>query len=410
MEERNAGVTPRAMPSSVMYVLPGPAVDRGVDHALDDVLACGIDGVQIALSYHTGTFLFPLGRRRRVHHGDLGALQFDPDRFPDVGWPFPPPVAPAVTADGGAERVVEGAALRGLHVTAWVVACFHHGLARTRPQLAVRNVYGEPSGAHLCPCEPTVRRYVLALVRSALMLETVHAVHVESLGFLPYDHGWLNPKTAVEPGAEARRALAWCFCPSCTAAAAALGVDVDALRGALRTWLDVVLAALPDGPGASTPMAEALDGQRRKDLEAYLAARTERVVALHEEARAVVVQAGARFTSSLVEAPERLIDEHASDAVRPRVDAIRVRVPREASRRTLARDVAAASAGVNPGTPMYAFVQPGVFTTEAEFDDAVEQVLLAGLKRFSFYELGMLSRQQLAWIRGLGRPWAAPPT
>ena len=396
---------PRAMPRAVMYVLPGAAVDRGVDRALDDALACGVDGIQVALSYHTGTFVFPQGRRQRVHHGSLGALQFEPARVPDVEWPFAPPVDPAVAGDGGADLVVEGALRRELHVTAWLVACFHHALARARPELAVRNVYGEPSGAHLCPVDPTVRRYALALVRSALMLGPVHAVHVESLGFLPYGHGWLNPKAAVEPGAEARRALSWCFCPSCRAAATGAGVDIVALRLALRRWLDDVFEALPDGPGAAIALAEALGEHRREDLARYLAMRTERVVALQRQVRATARRAQARFTTGLVETPERTADENASDAIRPSVDAVRVRVPRSASPRTLTRDLEAASAGVAPGTPIYAFLEPGVFGTEAEFANAVHQALRAGFQRFSFYELGLLSARQLEWIRNLQRPW-----
>ena len=118
-------------------------------------------------------------------------------------------------------------------------------------------------------------------------------------------------------------------------------------------------------------------------------------------------QAGARFSSSLAETPERAEDEDASNAVRPLVDAVRVRVPRHATQRALEREMEAASAGAAQGTPVYAFLQPGLFATEAEFADAVEQALLAGLNRFSLYELGLLSRRQLEWIERRERPWVA---
>lgn len=388
-----------------MYAYPWGLHDAGLDAAFADLATCGIEAVQVATSYHVGAYLNPRARSGPTREGDLGALWVDPGELDAPDWPFPPPVAEEVR-NGAFSRAIAAAARRArirLHV--WVVFLYNHALARSRPELAVRNAWGAPHGAHLCPANPQVRAYAHALTRAALRAYRPESVHVESLSFLPFDYGWLNPKRAVEPETWARTWLGLCFCSHCRARFEAAGVDADGCAAAIRAWLERYLNTLPDGAGTgarSTPLGEPL---LASDLQQLFRVRESLVLTLHQEVLALVHAAEARSSSNLAEQDEPLVYGAAADAVAALVTDVRVKVPAHAGADVeaslLRRAVQFGAVGARP-TRFYPLAD---FDTEAALVDAVARARDAGIESHAFYEYSLLSRRQLTWIERASTIW-----
>lgn len=381
-----------------MYVYPWALYDLGPDAALDAMSASGIDAIQLALSYHIGTYLSPRNPRRRVFFGEHGALYFDANAVHPGGWPFPPPISRMARDPSYASTLLHAADQRNLGVAAWVVYLYNHTLARRLPHLAVRNVYGDRNAAQLYPANPIVQRYALTLTRAVLELGKFQALHVESLEYLPYDYGFLNPKAAVAPSRDAKLLLSLCFCSHCKAMAQAAGVAVDPLVRALRGWIDDHLNRLPDG-------VEHLDTLPLDELQRFMSVREERVLALQRAVLSLATEAGLSVGSSIVEPDDLGVNGQAGDVLRAQVDELRVKLVGGMAADDLGRAVASARHNANDKATVYAFYHLGLFESEAALVGAIELALERGIRHHRFYEFSLLSRRQLEWLSHAQQLW-----
>ncbi|MEX2534782.1 MAG: hypothetical protein WD273_04200 [Trueperaceae bacterium] len=385
-----AGSHPRA----IMYAQPWALYDMGVDKALDELSSCGIDAIQLALTYHVATFLTPRNQHRKVHFGEQGALYFEALEDTAQEWPFPPPVSRLVDRPAYAGTILEAAGSRGVSAIGWVVYLYNHVLAQTHPHLAVHNAYGDVNWAQLCPANPEVRAYALVLTRAALALGQFDRLHVESLSYLPYDYGFLGTKAAIVPGQLARELLGLCFCRHCRAEALACGIDVGRLELAVRKWLEDELNRLPDGRPSETSMGP------QDELHAFTTMREEVVLGLHLQVFELASKAGVRVSSNLAEDVKD--GTQAGFRLRGAVDALRVRVQPDLASEDIERALARVMAGARAQVPVYAFYNLAQFGTQHSFRSAVESAKAAGLSHHGFYEFSILSERQVDWLSGNG--------
>lgn len=396
--------------SAVMYVYPWVLYDEGVGPALAQLSACGIDTLQLAVNYHIATYLVPRGRRRRVWAGEQGALYFDPRDDGSGGWPVAPPVSAVVDRARYLPALLEAAAASGLATIAWTVYLYNHALARQRPDLAVQNVFGDPSQAQLCPAHPAVRRYALDLTAATTGLGAFDGIVCESLSFLPYGYGFLNLKAAVRPSARSRLLLGLCFCEHCCAAARDAGVDVDALAIDVRRAIDDDLAGQPDRAQPADADEDWSDHAFGGRLRALLDARTEQATALHLEVLRVAEAAGLALGSTAVEVADERVSGVASRMIKPRLDELRIEVSADTSVTAIEAMARAAQADAPDGTPVYALYQLSGYDSASSFVGAVERAREAGIRRFRFYEYGLLTHRQLAWLRHARHLWSRDDT
>lgn len=389
-----------------MYAYPWAIHDLGLDRSLDEMRSYGIDAVQLALSYHAASYISPRNPRRRVYAGDLGALQFEPSDHVDMRWPFAPPVADHARDAEHIPSLLHACDVRGMDVIAWVVYLYNHSIARAHPTLTVRNVFGDLNGAQLCPSNPLVRDFALALTRSVLLLGRFAGFHAESLSYLPFDYGLWNLKSAIVPDAEARHLLSLCFCQHCVAAAGTLGIDVDLVSSTVRGRLDTVLNGLADGGGRALGSGP-FGGSSESALDAFCAFRAARVVSLHREVFGIAGEAGCFVSTNSVEQEQVLANGSAPQKLRPLVDAVRIRIRSGCSSATIRDDIAEATAGAPARAPVYADYQMAVFATEKQFHASVEAAVDAGLVHHRFYEFSQLSERHTAWLRHGQRLWGS---
>ena len=256
-----------------IYSYPWDLADEGLDAALDNIQhVAGLNDVALATSYHTATYFLPHNPVRKLYYGEDGMVLFQADPKKYESTTIRPRVSEVVDRPDYLERQAERIRERGMSLTAWIVYAYDHYLARTYPALAQQDALGNRHLSHLCVGAPDVRRYFLALTEDIVSRLHPDAVHIESLNFLPFGHGFSNPKvlTPITPWCSFLMGL--CMCDHCIAAASEDGVDGEALRSDVAKFLNAELPKLPSqaevvAPVSPTRLAAAFGGQLRPFLE-----------------------------------------------------------------------------------------------------------------------------------------------
>lgn len=159
---------------------------------LDEVSKAGVTELRLALAYHGGRLLLPRNRRHLVYEQHESAIYFEPDRSrygtlqPAVG-----PHTEAVSA------FLQAAERRRFPVRAWLVLCHNDWLGRHHPAVCIRNYRHEAYSYALCPAQPDVQEYIVALVAEAAGLPGVTGLDLEALSFMGYEHNSLHDKRAI---------------------------------------------------------------------------------------------------------------------------------------------------------------------------------------------------------------------
>lgn len=364
------------------------------DAELAPALAPWIGGLTVAAAYHRARDVTPHGRTRVTFRHD--GVHFPPDEA-FAGLRLVPPLQPGADAEP-LRRLREQTADRGAKLHGWGVFLHNTTLGLAHPDLTQENCFGEHAApADLCPAQPDVRAYSVALAR-AIARQGVDSVVAESLHYGTFGHGYHHERCFVELGAAAEYALGLCFCDACRAAIPE--VDADAARAQALRLVDGVLAG---GPPA----------ERLPDLvRAYGLARTAVVTSLVAEVAQAVADEGSRLVFlDLTGAAKGYADgmpagaPAAEDAWRIGVEpaAIGAVVPgyavlayaRETDR--IALDVAAYRAMLGDDVTLRAVLRPGRPDTDSAEHLAakVKQSLAAGADAVDFYHYGLVTRPVL---------------
>ena len=265
--------------------------DEGVDAVLDNVQSrAGLGGITVAAAYHEGRDIFPHNPRHKVRFLESGAVFFppDPEHWRDVR--LRPPVSEVA---GVFPALVAAAGSRGVSVHAWTVFLHNGALAAEHPDCAPENAFGDRYVTDLCPAHPDVRAFAVALAADVGGLG-VASISAESLHFHALEHGYAHERYFVPLGPVARYLLGLCFCSHCLDAAAALGVDGEAVRRFARVELERVFEGAGGEPAEELhrTLVGAFAGG---ELVGYLEAREETVASLTADVAAAARAGGATF-------------------------------------------------------------------------------------------------------------------
>ena len=391
--------SPMPSPSVSIYAYPWDLHDEGLETASEQLVGCGFNTVHLAFTYHLGTYLLPRNPVRSVYYGNAGAVYFQPELSLYADGAPRPPVAEMVDRNPGymSELV---AALRGagLKIRAWAVYCYNHALGTAFPRLAKVDALGNAYLAQLCVGNPQVRAYARALTRDIAKNYEVDGLLVETLGYMDYSYGFLNPKTAVEPSPRAAFLLGLCFCPGCRDAGLAAGIDVDRLQREVATWLRGHLNRLPDDEEAAMSTDEewqeaAFEGE----LAAFVAVRSK--VAASLLAEVLDMFSDIRRDGVLECVNFGGIEEAEARALRLRLDERRIGIAPGAEVATLRKRFEEVRQTYGRDTKVIAAFYPVVLCTEDGFGEALASARAAGADGFRVYNYGLLTERQLSWLR-----------
>ncbi|NJM92338.1 MAG: hypothetical protein HC861_06670 [Rhodospirillaceae bacterium] len=256
-----------------------------VHHELDIRDRAGLNGINLATSYHSGRFLQPRSPRRKSYFPEDGTIYFQPDPQLWADHAIVPTVADLVTEGGDVLRdLIRERDRTGLSVSCWTVALHNTRLGMLHPGACVRNAFGDPYYYSLCPNHRDVRRYVVTLVRDLTHNYRPDIVQLESPGFMGYGHGYHHEKDGVGLTAEDDFLLSLCFCEACVQRASLSKVDARAAQRTVRRWIEESLARavpMPRWPDFAQRGVDAFHGH--PEVEAYVRWRFEPVTSLVAE-------------------------------------------------------------------------------------------------------------------------------
>jgi hypothetical protein len=379
-------------PLRTLFTYPWDLDDDGLERALDVIQEDGrLNGVSLAVAYHVATYFLPHNPRRKIWAGDDGMVLFVPQGPAWARTKLRPQVGRLVQGKDWLPRIVEAIKKRGLHFTAWTVYFYNHYLARTFPEAARRDALGNVHPAQLCPANPDVRAYALALTEDVARFRP-DAFYLESLSYLPFGYGFSNAKVLTPLTPRAEFLLGLCFCEHCLRAAGK-GLNAARFQATVASWLEDKLPRMPTEADRVSVDDEWLDTAFDSRLQHFLAARAEVATSLYEDVvRTIRTHGDVRVESDL-----------ATQAGMPRSGLVPRRVNGVTDRLGVGVPVGpdavkAARQEVAADRVLLANIQPAHLGSEADAERTVRQVRAAGVDGFTFYNYGLIRLEQLHWI------------
>jgi hypothetical protein len=371
-----------------MFVYPWDLQDEGAAEIATRLVGAGLNAVSVATAYHAGKFLRPHGLNGRVIFPEDGTVYFrpDPSRYGRLQ-----PQAARMVADHNALASLAGNA-PDLHVTAWTVGLHNSRLGAIHPDLACQTPFGDVLVNALCPSQPEVRRYLVALCLDTAAQPGVREIAIETPGFQTYRHGHHHEFELIDLPPAAETLLGTCFCPACLARAREAGLDGQALAAQARQALDAFfadeVATLPD------PKADA-------DWAALQTLRANTVTSLIVEIRASLSRDIVLSVIPSVQTPNSLSWGEGSDLAALAGAADRLDVTAyQRGPEAICKDIAEVRAMAGPTARLGYILRPTWphVTGAAELATCVAAARSAGADRISFYNYGHMRLRSLDWI------------
>ncbi|WUH99539.1 hypothetical protein OHR68_39630 [Spirillospora sp. NBC_00431] len=359
------------------------------------ILSHGVSSITIGAAYHRARDVTPHGRTRVTLRHD--GVHFPPGDLFD-GLRLVPPVRRNAEQEP-LRALREQTRELGVPLHGWGVFLHNTTLGLAFPDVTQENCFGDRAApADLCPSNPDVRAYAVALGR-AIARQGMDSVVTESLHFGTFGHGYHHERSFVDLGPAAEFALGLCFCQHCQARIPSAGKARAAASGLAASVLD------------GGPPADALP----EALEEYARARTPIVTSLAAEVAEAVADEGSHLIFiDLAGAVKGYADGRptgepaAGSAWRIGVDPASVGgvVPSYAilcyarDEARVADDVAAYRAALGPDTTLRAVLRPGLPDTEsAEHLAAKAKAARAsGADTVDYYQYGLVPLPTLSRI------------
>ncbi|NHO32158.1 hypothetical protein [Acetobacter fallax] len=242
----------------------------------------GLNDLTIAGAYHTGKFLRPQARGARVYFPEDGVVytRADAKAFGRI--------RPLMSRLAAETDVFETYASVGLDVTAWMVLLHNTAQGVAHPEACCRNLFGDRYPYSLCPANPDVREYAIALCRDTSFRYPVKGLVIETPGWLPYQHGYHHEMALIGSTQWLDALLGLCFCESCQVSAREAGVDIEAVQRRLQGLVSGYLERPCDAPAGSGLSWLTLMLVRDDDFRSFVRWRCDVVTGLVAEIRAAM--------------------------------------------------------------------------------------------------------------------------
>jgi hypothetical protein len=385
---------------ATIWIYPWDLLDEGIDATLARLRQdMDLDALSVATSYHTVAHLRPHSPADRWFVAHDAAVYFQPQLERYAATRLKPNVSPLAQHRNPLADICAAARGHGLQVISWTVCLHNTYLGRTHPDCAVQTAYGDALTSDLCPANPDVRAYHLALTGDVAANYRPDLVFVESPGYLAYNYGWSNPKVQTPISPRCEFLLSLCFCAHCVGGAERSGLDGGRLKERVAGYLR---RELPELPSPQPPVAdarwqaEAFDG----DLARFLDVRANLALEAYEAIAGECRRHGAGVFGFV---PLVGGDEGPLARVHGLLDRGLCGLP--ASGRT-GESVAASKRALRPNAELIAHGHPGSCATKEEWLQRVQAARAAGADGFGCYNYGLVRPEHLRWVGEAVEAWS----
>ncbi|MBB31777.1 MAG: hypothetical protein CME25_23100 [Gemmatimonadetes bacterium] len=359
----------------------------------------GLDAVSLAAVYHSFEMLRPHSRDKVLLQIPTAAIYFQPQSSLYADTAIDPHVSPLMGSANWYGEAAAATSKAGLELIAWTVFLHNSLLAGRHPRCAEVACTGDISTSRLCPANPDVRAYAIAISKDLTKNYGISMLECEGLSYGGFGHTHYHVKHGVELGAGGRFLMSLCFCPSCTNRAQGLGIDADVIRLSAEAKVRIALEAGTTNLDTPEDLISSLPG-----LEEFVRMREDVVSSLISETREAIgipvslIIMGSRHTSgidrkrmgTIVDRLETL--SYTSDPVRTE------RAISDITSDLLSPDqLIVGLQAYPPASPDHETL---VANTRASYD--------LGIRRFSYYNFGIMPKPNLQWIKTTINAFAAP--
>lgn len=370
-----------------VWAYPWDVRDEGPDRIADRLRGIGVDEVNLATNYHAVQAFAPRNPERRTHFA-LASAYFRPD---DRYGRLEPVPYDDMDGDWVAE-VSDG--LGELTLTSWTVGCHNSRLGMANPDVTIESPHGDDLVFGLCPSNPAVRTYLVALVADLADREQFDRIELETFDyFYGTGWGWHHQKIHARLGTLGEFLLGLCFCEHCRSTAADAGVDVATARETAADALDAVVAG--DVPHGLAPERWI---RGHPEVADYVDVREDSLVDLYADLADAAGDTPLGYYVGMPEAGREWLVGADVNRLADHVDYYCL--PAYESSRTAVLDAYRTVDALTPDVPIHVGVLPGhpAIHDRATVVDVVDGLRSAGVPRVSFYNYGLLPERSLDWI------------
>jgi len=286
-------------------------------------------------------------------------------------------------------------------INAWTVLLHNDYLGRRHPDAVVQNAFGDRYWYSLCPANPDVRVYAVALCADIADRYAIASLTLETPGWLPYRHGYHHEISQLGANPAVDLNLGLCFCRHCMSGAKQAGVDVVRVRERVVGWLTASFAASYDAPLAVAKGWMEADLLLDPEFAAFLRWRTSVVTSLVAEIRASTNEDVAVIVLPSVQQPTALCWIEGSDlAALSRVcDGLEICLY-GGSWQSAVADASEVRRRVGQDVPLRGVLRPAPpdYPEEGGFAATVKALCDAGFEHLAFYNYGHMRLSQMEWI------------
>jgi len=242
--------------AAYLFCYPWDFIDEGVDELISRALDLGVTHLAVTALYHAGFFFYPHNPQRRTHLLEDGVAYFHPDESRYADGPLRPTRAAICRERDWFDVICRAAGDAGLKICAWTVLLHNSRLGFRHSHATIHNVFGDSYPHALSPGHPDAVRFARGVVRDLAGRYPLDSIMLEAPNYRNRAHGgaWVgghhHERQGVHLGELETYLLDLSFNPADVERAEGVGVDMEALRRAVRDHLERYLDAAPDLPGA----------------------------------------------------------------------------------------------------------------------------------------------------------------
>ncbi|PRC92563.1 hypothetical protein [Solimicrobium silvestre] len=379
-------MTSQPRPYRSLYTYAWDVIDQGIATFVEDALSLGITDVSLATSYHAGKFIRPHAQRGpRVIFPEDGVVYFDP-QLSHYG-----EIKPQAHSDPAMRRVLPDLlADARLRVHGWTVLLHNSRIGSAFPHYCTQNVFGDAYVYSLCPMQPAVFDYAVALSADLAGQHAVQSLILETPGWLPYAHGYHHEFAQIEMTPNLDQALGLCFCSACKLAAKKQEINVEDLQLRLQNYISNYFNS--DVNGGSEQI------QTTDDLLSYVKMRQNRVTELVSKIREVIPATTQLAVIPTVQRPTANCWTEGSDLAALASVADYLEIPfYEPSAKQVLADAWDSLQRIGADNKVRGILRPGHpdLKPASEITAALEGLQQLGIRDIGFYNYGLLPRHQL---------------
>lgn len=370
-----------------VWAYPWDVRAEGPNHVNNRLQAMGINEVALATNYHSVQTFAPHNPDRKTHFAHASSYFKPDDRY---GKLEPTPYE-GMDGDWVAD-VASG--LSDMTLISWTVGCHNSRIGMTHPEATLESPYGDDLVFGLCPSNPDVQSYLVALISDLANRSQFDRIELETFDyFYGTGFGWHHQKIHARLGTLGEFLLGLCFCEHCRTKAANAGVDVECARETAVATLDAIIAnhtphdLIPERWIRANP-----------DVADYVSVREDTLVDLYANLASAADDVRLGYYVGMPEAGKEWLVGADLNRLAAHIDYYCL-LAYESSPSAVLNAYRTVNA-ITPDLPLHVGVLPGhpAIKDEATITDVVDGLRSEGVPRVSFYNYGLLPEQSLDWI------------